>query len=402
MSRIIALLALGVLPFVSTACDKVPLLAPTDSTISLSVNTTTLPLSGTAQVTAVVLESGGTAPQNGTVVTFTTTLGQVDPVEARTTNGLASTTFHAGTRSGTATIRGFSGGAAGGETDSSVDVFVGGAAEGLTLALGVEGSSGNGTITRILASVLDANSNPIANIPVAFTSNRGVITPGLVNTDGQGEARTTLTTSETTEVTARVSGQSQTLTINLPGTFDLTITSPASGTPAEVGQVVTFSLAPSSDSVFNDVVVDFGDNTPPQSLGRVTATRTFQHTFAQRGTYTVTARGTTPTGALATASVIIQVNDRSAVGVSLTATPNPVTLTAQQGLVAFTATPTFPTNTALSRVDWTFGDGRTERSTALTNSNRYTAAGTYVATVTVTANDGRQGTASITIRVIAP
>ncbi len=400
MSRLIALLILAILPLVSLSCEKVPLLAPTDSTISLALGeTTNVGLNSQIQITAIVVESSGTAPQNGTVVTFTTTLGHLDPIEARTTNGRASTTFYTGTRSGVATIRAFSGGAGTGESEATASVNIGNAGEAVTLDLRVEGTSNNGRNTNIVAYLSDGNSNALPGLTVSFTTDKGQLTRGLDVTDANGEARTTLITSETATVNARSGAATDDLTITFDGSFDLTITSPAAGTPAEVGQVVTFTLTPAGESIFNDVVVDFGDGQPTQSLGRVSAARTFQHAFTQRGTYTVTARGTTVTGAPAQASVIVQVNDRAAVGVSLTATPNPVSLATGQGLVSFTVAPTFPTGTALSRVDWTFGDGRTERNTSLTATNRYTSATTFVASVVVTANDGRQGSASISIRV---
>src|SRR5258707_206348 len=77
----ITLLTAGVL---TTACDRVPLLAPSGSSITLTAAASTLPLNGTTQVIAQVLEAGGTPPQDGTLVTFLTTLGSMIPPEAET------------------------------------------------------------------------------------------------------------------------------------------------------------------------------------------------------------------------------------------------------------------------------------------------------------------------------
>ena len=85
-----AILALAILV---AGCDKVPLLAPTSSTISVSAPTRVLPLGGSVEVTAMVLEQSGTPVQNGTTVLFTTSLGSVSPVEAQTRNGQAVTTW---------------------------------------------------------------------------------------------------------------------------------------------------------------------------------------------------------------------------------------------------------------------------------------------------------------------
>src|SRR5262249_6902077 len=104
----IVLLTAGLL---TTACDKVPLLAPSGSTITLTAAATTLPLNGTTQLIAQVLEAGGTPPQDGTLVTFITTLGSVNPPEAETHGGKVIVVFNAGTQNGTAVITASSGGA---------------------------------------------------------------------------------------------------------------------------------------------------------------------------------------------------------------------------------------------------------------------------------------------------
>ena len=99
----------------SAACDKVPLTAPTGSTVTLFSNTTIVPVNGAADITATVIEAGGTLVQNGTLVTFTTTIGQVDPAEARTRDGKVTVRLVAGARSGRAVVRAFSGGITSGD-----------------------------------------------------------------------------------------------------------------------------------------------------------------------------------------------------------------------------------------------------------------------------------------------
>jgi hypothetical protein len=69
---------------VTAACEKVPLLAPTGSTITLTASTNALPVNGSTDIIAQVLESAGTPPHSGTVISFTTTLGFIEPSEART------------------------------------------------------------------------------------------------------------------------------------------------------------------------------------------------------------------------------------------------------------------------------------------------------------------------------
>ena len=113
MKEILKYSALVVVVALLAACDKVPLLAPANSTITLSANATIIPTGGTVGLTAFVTESSGTPVQNGTTVRFTTTLGTVTPTEAQTTNGIAVATFQAGTASGVAEVHAISGGATG-------------------------------------------------------------------------------------------------------------------------------------------------------------------------------------------------------------------------------------------------------------------------------------------------
>ena len=127
----VVLLVLAAL-VVTAGCHQSPLFAPTGATITLSSNSLILPLNGTAQITATVVESGGAAVSNGTTVTFTTTLGSFVSNTATTNGGTAVVTFNAGTQSGTATITAFSGsvGTSGGTgtATTSLSITIGAAA----------------------------------------------------------------------------------------------------------------------------------------------------------------------------------------------------------------------------------------------------------------------------------
>jgi hypothetical protein len=94
-----------------TACESSPLVAPVASTISVFSSATALAPGGTAEVSAVVIEEAGTPVHDGTVVRFTATLGTVEPAEAETRDGVATTIFTAGSTAGTAQIAAESGGA---------------------------------------------------------------------------------------------------------------------------------------------------------------------------------------------------------------------------------------------------------------------------------------------------
>ena len=75
---------------VCVACASVPLVAPTQSTLTLFVADTTIANRESTMVTATVSEQGGTPVHNGTVVTFSATLGTVHPFELPTDTVTAS------------------------------------------------------------------------------------------------------------------------------------------------------------------------------------------------------------------------------------------------------------------------------------------------------------------------
>src|SRR5690349_2694125 len=127
----LAAFALCLTVLAAVGCDSVPLTSPTGSTITMTSDRSVLPLNGVATLRAVVIESAGTPVQNGTSVTFSSTLGSVEPFEAKTVNGIATATFNAGGVSGKTAITAFSGGA---KTTAATEITIG-AAAAKTIAL---------------------------------------------------------------------------------------------------------------------------------------------------------------------------------------------------------------------------------------------------------------------------
>src|SRR5262245_15745847 len=110
--RLSVLAAVGLLALVAAACEDVPLLAPTGSTITLTASANVLPVNGRAAIVAQVIAAAGTPPHSGTLSSLTTTLGSIEPAEARTDpNGRVNVRFNAGAINGTAVINATSGGA---------------------------------------------------------------------------------------------------------------------------------------------------------------------------------------------------------------------------------------------------------------------------------------------------
>ena len=201
----LACLAAAVACVTLVGCERVPLLAPAGSTLTLTSSATTLPINGSTTLVAQVLEAAGTAPQSGTHVTFTTTLGTIRPAEAETdSGGRVVVIFSAGDQSGTATITALSGAASTGTT-GAVKIAVGAAAVGRVIVNAnpalVPANGGQSTISAV---VLDVNGNALPFAPVAFTTTAGTLTFGVINSDLNGVASTVLTTSTAATVTASV------------------------------------------------------------------------------------------------------------------------------------------------------------------------------------------------------
>jgi PKD repeat protein len=393
----LALSALLIAGACSSACDKVPLLAPTESTITLTVSTTTVPVSGTATLLASVVEAAGTPVHNGTLVTFTSSFGTVDPVEARTEGGVAIARFVAGTQSGTAVIGAFSGAA----KAENVEVKVGGAAAAaLVVRADPQAISAAGGSSEIVATVPDESGNPLPGVPVTFSTTAGQLNPGQATTGSNGEARSTLTAPRNATVTARAGAQTATVEV-LATSPGVTFTVP---TAIEAGIPATFTITPiTGGNGIRDVSIDWGDSTGPTRLGAIGGATTVVHTFPRAGVYTVTATVTDTQGIVGTSSTVVNVTEQSSIPVTLTATPNPVSVSSasQQGLVTFQAQAGSlgGPGATISTYSWDFGDGGGTQTTGTSTNHRYTAPGTYSASVTVRSTTGVRGFATLTVRV---
>ena len=206
------------------ACAEVPLMALTQVLVS----------GASSEITAFVLEGGGTPVQNGTTVRFSSTLGRVEPVEAQTTNGLAVTTFFADSSSGIAEIRATSGAAGGGTDNTNVVQLTVGAAAVNTVSLranpGRVGPSGGAV--DLIATVIGADGQVLSGVTVIFSNDQGSLSAPSMITDANGESRTTLTTSQqaVASATAGVT-TSSTVTVAVRTGPSVTLAcAPASGT----------------------------------------------------------------------------------------------------------------------------------------------------------------------------
>lgn len=407
----------------TVGCDSAPLLAPTNSRITLTVSNSILPTGGSATLTATVLENSGSPVPNGTTVRFIASLGRVEPVEAQTSNGVATATFQAGDASGIAEVQALSGLATGGTGTTTPGGTTGGTNGGTTTpttttagnvvritvgAAAVEavtvranpGSVGpNGGSVAVTALVTGPNGRTIPGISVAFTANNGQLSPVTSLTNEQGEATSTLNTDRETTVRATAGTRtSEAITVGVrtgPAvtlTCDLAAGTSQSCSSVTIGQAVTFTVTPGANtSRIRDVVLEFGDGNSV-NLGAVSAPTTVGHTYATAGSFTARATATDTAGEQVTSTQFIRVT--GPVGLELLAE----VVTGRR--VRATATVTGLGNASVVQYEWTFEGGTPNAiTTNPTAEFTYTSGGTKTITVRVTLTDGRTSTASATVTV---
>jgi hypothetical protein len=412
-----------------SACDKVPLLAPGGTVISLFATSSTVPLNGEIEIVATAIENGttattpppttpttpgtpttpttptttsssgaGTPVQNGTVITFTTTLGRIEPVDARTHNGQVRVRFISNGQSGTATITAFSGGASARLENLRVGTA---AAERVLVTATPAVLPPSGGTTEIAARVEDVSGAGIPGVPVSFTADQGQLGAGAVTTDSNGVARTSLIATRTTVVTVNVAGKTATVTVNTAARTGVSMAAVSStGGLITAGVAVNFTIGIGAPPVnVRDVTVQFGDG-DRTSLGAISAQATTQHTYQEAGTYRATATATDATGFQETVGTSITVQPQQPPSVIIQASPtNPV----PGQTVIFTAVVSGATSTIV-RYEWLFEGGTPP--TASTTSNRQTATftgtGTRVINVRVIQSSGPSGDGTTVINVQAP
>lgn len=318
-----SLVALLALPLaLVAACDKLPLLAPTGSVITLLVGTTTVSLNSEVTIVATVIENGaapaggtgtgtgtgtttttrsgaGTPVQNGTLITFTTTIGRIEPSEARTHNGQVTVKLITAGTSGTATITAYSGGASAQITNLKIGTA---AVKTVSVTTTPQSLGVTGGTAQVVASVVDEGGSALGGVPVTFSTDKGSISPSTVTTDSSGNATATLTTTATAKITAAVGALTGTSTVTVNAR---SLTSfAASPTAASAGVPITFTVTPATGANISNVHVDFGDG-DSKDLGAIGAATPVPHTYNRTGNYTASASATGEGGAPLTASVII-------------------------------------------------------------------------------------------------
>jgi PKD repeat protein len=404
---------LAVLALVTSACEKVPLLAPSGSTITLTASANALPLNGSTDIIAQVIESSGTPPHSGTHISFTTNLGSIQPSEAETDiSGKVTVKYSAGTGSGTATITAISGGVSASGTNA-IKIAIGAAEAG---SVGVSASPGtvaaSGGTSTISARVLDSNGNLLPGVPVTFSTDNGTLSATVANTDTTGTATVQLTTNKTAKVTATTgvtspatgtgttatAAPSGTVTVNVNAVSTITVGTASPASPF-VGQPVTFPLTYAQNangSPVARVVVDFGDGSQPETINGQPSAIT--HAYNAVGSYTVrvTAFDTFGDPANGTGSVTVVPKPQLVITLSTSTTTPAVGFPT---VFTIAATPT--TGAAVTSMVVNFGDGTvtTLSGNATSVQHSYLTPGEYTVTASASDSSGANGSASTIIVV---
>lgn len=443
IARTARLAVLGLLVAVclggTIGCESSPLLAPSGSTITLTSSTNALPVNATTDIIAQVLESSGTPPHSGTLVSFTTTLGSIQPNNAPTdSSGRVIVRFYAGSANGTATINAYSGGSTtsgststggtGGTTTpttGAVKISVGTAAVGRVVINANPAQVPNtGGTTTITATVFDINGNGLSGAPVSFTTTSGTLGSSLVSANVDGVAATTLTTNLAATVTASVgataatppatgggttpapsgsTSASTTISITAAPTIAITppATAPSVGLPATFTFVVT--VPATNGSAVRDVRVNWGDG-DSVSLGAVTGSQAATHVYNREGSFTVTATVTDVNGVTNSSSTVVTLIPVASPTIIITPSV-PSTGGATVTRVTFTIQVTPPSGVIVTTASIFFGDGQFQSLGGLTGTatilHDYDLAhrGANTVTVNVTDSLGRTTTGQTTISV---
>jgi hypothetical protein len=384
------------------ACDKVPLLAPTGSVINLILSTTNASLNSEVTIIATVIENGtssggsgtgtgstaqGTPVQNGTVITFTTTIGSIEPSEARTHNGQVTVKLLTGSTSGTASITAYSGGAS--KNISTLKIGTA-AAKLVNVTTTPQTLGASGGTAQVLVTVVDEGGNGVGGVPVTLATDKGSISPSTVTTDSSGSASAVLTTTLTAKVTATVGlvpavTGTATVTVNARS---LTSFSATNASTASTGVPVVFQVTAAATNVSN-VHVDFGDGFGTD-VGVITALTSVPHAYSSPGTYTATASVAGESGLSTTVTV-------GALSVTLTATPpSPIVNTPVLFAVSLGASPP-----QIDHYTWTLDDGTGPfTTTAPSLSHVFTTRGLKNVRVDVFGvSGGKIATASLVLEV---
>jgi parallel beta-helix repeat protein len=372
------------------------------TTITLTTNPTMTVVGSNVLLTATVTISNGDPAADGTVVSFTTSLGNVSPVTATTVGGVVTATLNstvAGVAAVTATVNSLSA--------TAQVTFTAGAPFTLTLTavpttLPVDNSS---TLT---ATATDQFGNPVADgTTISFTTSLGTLSSATATTSG-GNASVTLnsTLPGVATVTATVGSLNATTLVTFTAGAPFTLTLTAVPATLPVGNSST--LTATATDQFGNPVADGTTISFTTSLGNVSPVTATTVGGVVTATLNSTVAGVAAvTATIGSLSATAQVTFTPGAPFTLTLTAVPATLpVGNSSTLTATATDQYGNPVADgTTISFTTSLGALSSSTANTSGGdaSVTLSSTVasVATVTATVNS-LSATAQVTFTPGAP
>ncbi len=178
-------------------------------------------------------------------------------------------------------------------------------------------------------------------------------------------------------------------TVNYTGSMPPVATASANVTSGKAPLTVDFSSDGSydPDGLISSYTWSFGDGATSNEVNPT-------HIFTASGTYSVSLTVTDEEGFSSSDSVTVSVTNNAPVA-EVTASPIRGNIPLE---VAFDGTDSYDVDGTIVAYDWVFGDGM--RGSGMTITHTYEAAGTFVAQLTVTDNEGVSNSAPVTISVV--
>ena len=379
------------LAFTTPFCKQVDLTAPTGAELRLTVQPQSINFSGTSTLTVIGTREGGAPLPDGTIVRFTVNdnLGAITPSSVETRNGIATATFIAAQRSGTATVQAFSGEI----VSDEVEITIGEArVEQLILTANPASLPPEGGVVQLRAYVRDDAGNPVSGVQVFFQTTNGTLASGgdPVITNSQGLARDTLTSSgDEASITAIAGDQEEQITITAGTEVAPECGAVSSTTSAAVGQSISFvDTSNAGDSAIDTFAWDFGDGSTQDGVS-------VTHSYDEAGTYIVLHTVVDEQGLSDNCEpIIIDVQAGQAPTCSFDVAPSGDVDVGQS--VSFVDTSTDSDGT-ITDSDWDFGDGQTATGPSVSHS--YSAAGSFIVRHTVTDSEGIEASCTATVNV---
>jgi hypothetical protein len=252
--------------------------------LTLTASSSFVPANGTTTITVSMKTANGSGAAEGTEVTLSTDVGELDPKKVTLRGGEATSVYRAGPAPGTATISASSFGGSG-----SLSLPIGSAAPGgVAIALTPSVLPLGGGDVEVVAVVTGPNGDKALGVLVKFSTSGGSLSATEVVSGNGGEARTTLKTTESATVRATVTSfdASANVRVQRPVTIGLTF-SPESPMTDEATTITT-KVTTEGQDVEGSLVIALGDGLT-KDLGNINGVGTTSYSWDDVGSYDVSA-----------------------------------------------------------------------------------------------------------------